>query len=162
MRAFLLFALLFWGSVAVASAAPDWPLRLAQPYDYGVFRDDSAAGTDPGRLRADVADAIVLTSYVPAREGVLFGLRYTVVPPPERLRSRVPVSLLYVTPGIVDPVTGRVRHRIEMADELDLANPTHVMAFKFSSPEEIVPGTWQFYVFQGDTLVVSHTFVVLP
>lgn len=149
-------------TAAAEPARADWPLRLAQPYDYGVFREDVGSATAEERLRGDVADPVVPTSYVPAREGVLFGIRYTVVPPPERLQGRVPVTLLYITPGIVDPVSGGLRHRIEIAEELDLSKPTHVMAFKFSEPGELAPGPWHFFVFQGDVLVVSHTFVVVP
>lgn len=149
-------------STAPAAERAGWPLRLARPYDYGVFRNDSAAGMDPERLRTEVVDPIIQTSYVPAREGVLFGIRYSVLQPPDPAGMKVPVSLMYVTPGIEDTTTGRLRHRIEIDDFVDLERPTHVMAFKFADPGELVPGPWHFYVFQGDVLVVSHTFVVIP
>jgi hypothetical protein len=145
----LLFALLLPG-LACAD------VRVAGPVEAGVF-ESRYQDQQPGERVLTRSDQRILeVDQVPLKIGTKFGLRY-------RLEGKraddTPLTLLYLTPGVVDP--GGQRHdRYEVVQKLVPEAPTDVMAFEFTETYELVPGEWHFLVFQGDRKLAEQRFQV--
>ena len=96
------------------------------------------------------------TAEIPARLGTRFGLRLTLS---GKQADDVPLTLLYLTPGVVTP-DGQRHDRFEVVQKLAPGASQEVMAFEFSEPHEVVPGEWHFLVFQGDRKLAEQRFSV--
>lgn len=151
MRSFrpLLFVL-FLPGLAMAD------VRVAGPVEAGVF-ESRYQDQQPGeRVLTRGDQRINATQVVPARIGTKFGLRY-------RLEGKraddTPLTLLYLTPGVIDP-NGERHDRYEVVQKLVPDAPLDVMAFEFTETHELVPGQWHFLVFQGDRKLAEHRFDV--
>ncbi len=131
--------------------------------EYGVFQTRSAQDEDePGEgitLAWGGKQPITETTYIPARIGVKFGMRYNLDGPGSRRPVRV--KLLYLTPGLVDPTSGKHQDKIEIVQELSPKARYHVMAFQFAEAFEIIPGAWHMYVFHEDRKLLEKTFTVV-
>lgn len=131
--------------------------------EYGVFQTRSAQDEDePGEgvtLAWGGEQPITETTYIPARIGVKFGMRYNLEGPGSRRPVRV--KLLYLTPGLQDPTTGKHLDKIEIVQELSPKARYHVMAFQFAEAFEIIPGAWHMYVFHDDRKLLEKTFTVV-
>ncbi|WP_181296285.1 DUF3859 domain-containing protein [Pseudomonas sp. Q2-TVG4-2] len=145
----LLFALLLPG-LACAD------VRVAGPVEAGVF-ESRYQDQQPGERVLTRSDQRILeVDQVPLKIGTKFGLRY-------RLEGKraddTPLTLLYLTPGVVDP-SGQRHDRYEVVQTLVPEAPTDVMAFEFTETHELVPGEWHFLVFQGDRKLAEQRFQV--
>lgn len=145
----LLFALLLPG-LACAD------VRVAGPVEAGVF-ESRYQDQQPGERVLTRGDQRILeVDQVPLKIGTKFGLRY-------RLEGKraddTPLTLLYLTPGVVDP-SGQRHDRYEVVQKLVPEAPTDVMAFEFTEKHELVPGEWHFLVFQGDRKLAEQRFQV--
>lgn len=145
----LLFALLLPG-LACAD------VRVAGPVEAGVF-ESRYQDQQPGERVLTRSDQRILeVDQVPLKIGTKFGLRY-------RLEGKraddTPLTLLYLTPGVVDP-SGQRHDRYEVVQKLVPEAPTDVMAFEFTETHELVPGEWHFLVFQGDRKLAEQRFQV--
>ncbi|NKQ09138.1 DUF3859 domain-containing protein [Pseudomonas sp. SST3] len=145
----LLFALLLPG-LACAD------VRVAGPVEAGVF-ESRYQDQQPGERVLTRGDQRILeVDQVPLKIGTKFGLRY-------RLEGKraddTPLTLLYLTPGVVDP-SGQRHDRYEVVQKLVPEAPTDVMAFEFTETHELVPGEWHFLVFQGDRKLAEQRFQV--
>lgn len=146
----LLLFVLFLPGLAMAD------VRVAGPVEAGVF-ESRYQDQQPGeRLLTRGDQRINATQVVPARIGTKFGLRY-------RLEGKraddTPLTLLYLTPGVIDP-NGERHDRYEVVQKLVPDAPLDVMAFEFTETHELVPGQWHFLVFQGDRKLAEHRFDV--
>lgn len=145
----LLFALLF-PALACAEA------RVAGLVEAGVFETRYAEAQPGERVLSRSDQRILPTDEVPARLGTRFGMRY-------RLEGKraddTPLTLLYLTPGVVDP-SGARHDRYEVVQKLVPDAPLDVMAFEFTEHHELVPGEWHFMVFQGDRKLAEQRFRV--
>ncbi len=70
-----------------------------------------------------------------------------------------PLTLLYLTPGVVTP-DGQRHDKFEVVQKLVPGAPTDVMAYEFTEPHEVVKGEWRLMVFQGDRLLAEKSFDV--
>lgn len=131
-------------------------VRVAGPIEAGVF-ESSHQDLQPGeRVLTRKDQRILQVDHVPLKVGTRFGLRY-------RLEGKraddTPLTLLYLTPGVVDP-SGQRHDRYEVVQKLVPDAPLDVMAFEFTETHELVPGEWRFLVFQGDRKLAERRFQV--
>ncbi len=145
----LLFALLLPG---LAHAG----VRVAGPIEAGVF-ENRYEDQQPGeRVLVSGEQRIFKTEKVPMKIGTKFGLRYRL----EGKRAEdTPLTLLYLTPGVVDP-SGQRHDRYEVVQTLVPGAALDVMAFEFTELHELVAGEWHFLVFQGDRKLAEQRFEV--
>ena len=145
----LLFALLLPG-LAYAD------VRVVGPVEAGVF-ENRYQDQQPGEhvvVRSD--QRILEADHVPLKIGTKFGLRYRLE---GKRAADTPLTLLYLTPGVVDP-SGQRHDRYEVVQKLVTDAPLDVMAFEFTETHELVPGEWRFLVFQGDRKLAEQRFQV--
>lgn len=143
------------------------PLSASQELDvtnveYGIFQTRAAQGDQGGdRLEFEWGglQPITETTYVPARVGVKFGLRYNLKGPGSKQPVRV--KLLYLTPGLVDPVSGKHQDKIEIVQEISPRARFNVIALQFADEFEIVPGSWHLHVYHEDRRLLEKTFIVV-
>lgn len=93
---------------------------------------------------------------IPAKLGTKFGLRYRLL---GKVADDTPLTLLYLTPGVVTP-EGQRHDRFEVVQKMVPGALEDMMAFEFSEPYEVVPGEWRFLVFQGDRKLAEQRFQV--
>lgn len=145
----LLLALLLPG-LAVAD------VRITGPIEAGVF-ESRYQNQQPGeRVLTRSDQRIIATQDVPAKIGTKFGLRYRLE---GKRADEIPLTLLYLTPGVIDP-SGKRHDRYEVVQKLVPDAPQDVMAFEFTETHELVPGEWHFLVFQGDRKLAEQRFQV--
>lgn len=70
-----------------------------------------------------------------------------------------PLTLLYLTPGVVTP-DGLRHDKFVVQQPMVQGAGADLMAFEFSETYEVVPGEWRFMVFQGDRLLAEQSFEV--
>ncbi|MCQ4295119.1 DUF3859 domain-containing protein [Pseudomonas stutzeri] len=139
-------------SVSAAQAQ----VEIVGDIEYGVF-ETAKKEFEPGeRVLSRRDQSIRQTADVPARLGSKFGMRYRLV---GKREGDTPLTLLYLTPGVVTP-DGKRHDKFEVVQSLMPGAEADVMAFEFTEPHEMVPGEWRLMVFQGDRLLTERTFHV--
>lgn len=126
-----------------------------QSFEAGIFQAPAVQLEEGERLLNAGGEEIVATRAIPAELGVKFGIRFT-------LAGKAPgnrVKYLYLTPGVVHP-DGARHDKYEVVRELSVTAGFHLIAFQFTEEYEIVPGEWQFMVFEGDRLLLKESFAV--
>lgn len=142
---------LLGAGVAVAAQAE---VRIDGPIEYGVF-ESRYQDFQPGeRVLTRGEQNIQQTTEVPAKLGTKFGMRYQLSGKQE---GDTPLTLLYLTPGVVTP-DGQRHDKFEVVQKLVPGAPTDVMAYEFTEPHEVVKGEWRLMVFQGDRLLAEKSF----
>ncbi|PYC21022.1 DUF3859 domain-containing protein [Pseudomonas alcaligenes] len=131
-------------------------VRVEGPIEYGVFATQFKDPQPGERVLTRANQPIEQTDQVPARLGTKFGVRYRLV---GKTETEQPLTLMYFTPGLVGP-DGKRQDKIELMQKLVVGAPQDVMAFEFTEHHEVVPGEWQFMVFQGDRKLVEQRFQV--
>ncbi len=125
--------------------------------DAGVFERLEASSEQDAILISGRVETIRPTNKVVAKIGTKFGIRFRVSGKKEAGNL---VTLLYLTPGIVD--LGGLRHdKYLQTKDLPASAGDHTMAFQIVEPNELVPGIWQMMVFEKDRLLVKETFEVI-
>lgn len=124
--------------------------------EYGIFQSQ-VQDFEPGqRVLTNQQQAIETTQVIPAKLGTKFGLRYQLA---GKRKGDQPLTLLYLTPGVVTP-DGLRHDKFVVQQEMAEAAVADVMAYEFSEYHEVVPGEWHFLVFQGDRKLVEQRFEV--
>jgi hypothetical protein len=131
-------------------------VRVEGPIEYGVFATQFKDPQPGERVLTRANQPIEQTDQVPARLGTKFGVRYRLV---GKTETEQPLTLMYFTPGLVGP-DGKRQDKIELMQKLVVGAQQDVMAFEFTEHHEVVPGEWQFMVFQGDRKLVEQRFQV--
>ncbi|MGQ7818587.1 DUF3859 domain-containing protein [Metapseudomonas furukawaii] len=153
MNPFRLTALVALG-LASGMALAD--VRVEGPVEYGIF-ESRYQDFQPGeRVLTRSDQSIQRTEVIPAKLGTKFGLRYSLV---GKRENDTPLTLLYLTPGVVSP-DGKRHDKFMLEQKMAPGAPLDVMAFEFTEPHEVVPGEWRFMVFQGDRLLAQQVFSV--
>lgn len=153
MRLFNMGAL---AALGLASGLAGAEVRVEGPVEYGVF-ETPQRDVQPGeRVLLRSNQQIQATADIPAKLGTKFGLRLSLS---GKQADDVPLTLLYLTPGVVTP-DGERHDRFEVIQKLAPDAVQDVMAFEFSEPHEVVPGEWRFLVFQGDRKLAEQHFQV--
>lgn len=133
---------LLGAGVAVAAQAE---VRIDGPIEYGVF-ESRYQDFQPGeRVLTRSEQNIQQTTEVPAKLGTKFGMRYQLSGKQE---GDTPLTLLYLTPGVVTP-DGQRHDKFEVVQKLVPGAPTDVMAYEFTEPHEVVKGEWRLMVFRA-------------
>lgn len=135
-------------------------VSIIGPVEYGIFQSPLQQYEPGERLLTQnsqtIEQTIEQTSVIPAQLGSRFGLRYSLS---GKQVGEEPLTLLYLTPGVVTP-DGRRHDKIVVQQPLAANAVQDVMAYEFSENYQVVPGVWQFMVFQGDRLLVQQRFEV--
>jgi hypothetical protein len=153
MRLFKMGALAALGLVSGLAMAE---VRVEGLVEYGVFATPEREVQPGERVLLRNNQQIRQNAEIPARLGTRFGLRLTLS---GKQADDVPLTLLYLTPGVVTP-DGQRHDRFEVVQKLAPGASQEVMAFEFSEPHEVVPGEWHFLVFQGDRKLAEQRFSV--
>lgn len=124
--------------------------------EYGVFTSQYQDFQPGERVLSRTAQPIERTDVVPAKLGTKFGMRYNLQ---GKTSEGSPLTLLYLTPGVVTP-EGKRHDKFVVVQKLAVGAPEDVMAFQFTEHYEIVPGEWQFMVFQEDRKLLEQRFTV--
>lgn len=143
-------------TLSLFSAAASADVSITGPVEYGLFQSQYAQYQPGERLLTQNSQSIEPASVIPAKLGSRFGLRYTLQ---GKQASEQPLTLIYLTPGVITP-DGKRHDKIVVEQPLALDAAHDIMAFEFSENYEVVPGVWQFMVFQGDRLLTQHSFEV--
>ena len=131
-------------------------VKVQGEVEYGIFQSQ-VQDFEPGqRVLTNQQQAIETTQVIPAKLGTKFGLRYQLA---GKRKGDQPLTLLYLTPGVVTP-DGLRHDKFVVQQEMAEAAVADVMAYEFSEYHEVVPGEWHFLVFQGDRKLVEQRFVV--
>ena len=150
------FSSLSVAALALASGLATADVQVQGPVEYGVFAAQIKDAQPGERILARANQPIEATTVVPARLGTKFGVRYQLAGKSE---TEAPLTLLYFTPGLIGP-DGKRQDKIELQQKLVPGAPLDVMAFEFTEHYEVVPGEWQFMVFQGDRKLLEQRFTV--
>lgn len=131
-------------------------VKVQGEVEYGIFQSQ-VQDFEPGqRVLTNLQQAIETTQVIPAKLGTKFGLRYQLA---GKRKGDQPLTLLYLTPGVVTP-DGLRHDKFVVQQEMAEAAVADVMAYEFSEYHEVVPGEWHFLVFQGDRKLVEQRFEV--
>lgn len=131
-------------------------VKVQGEVEYGIFQSQ-VQDFEPGqRVLTNQQQAIETTQVIPAKLGTKFGLRYQLA---GKRKGDQPLTLLYLTPGVVTP-DGLRHDKLVVQQEMAEAAVADVMAYEFSEYHEVVPGEWHFLVFQGDRKLVEQRFEV--
>lgn len=131
-------------------------VRVEGPVEYGIFTSDYQDFQPGERVLMRSNQDIQITERIPAKLGTKFGLRYSLA---GKREGDTPLTLLYLTPGVVTP-DGQRHDKFEVVQKLVPGAPQDVMAFEFSERHEVVPGEWHFIVYQGDRKLAEQRFEV--
>jgi hypothetical protein len=131
-------------------------VRVEGEIEHGVFVSN-IQNIEPGQRVLTRSDQkIEPTEIVPAKLGTKFGMRYRLT---GKTVSEQPLTLLYLTPGVVTP-DGKRHDKFVVTQKMEAGAPLDVMAFEFTEPYEIVKGEWQLMVFQEDRKLLEQRFEV--
>ena len=131
-------------------------VNVTGPVEYGIFQSQYQEFEPGERLLTQSNQSIEQTTLIPAKMGSRFGLRYSLT---GKQPGELPLTLIYLTPGVITP-DGQRHDKVVLEQPLAVNAVQDVMAYEFSEDYEIVPGVWQFMVFQGDRLLVQQRFEV--
>jgi hypothetical protein len=131
-------------------------VRVEGPVEYGVFASDYQDFQPGERILTRSNQQIEPGAVIPARLGTKFGMRYSLA---GKVADDSPLTLLYLTPGVVTP-QGTRHDKFLVTQKLVPGAPQDVMAFEFTEPHEVVPGEWRFMVFQDDRKLLEQRFEV--
>jgi hypothetical protein len=131
-------------------------VRVEGPIEYGVFASNYQEFQEGERVLTRSSQHIEPGAVIPAKLGTKFGLRFTLA---GKEVSGSPLTLLYLTPGVVTPQGSR-HDKFVVTQQLVPGSPQDVMAFEFTERYEVVPGEWHFIVFQDDRKLVEQRFTV--
>jgi hypothetical protein len=131
-------------------------IRVEGSLEYGIFTS-AHKDFEPGeRVLTNATQEIETTINIPARLGMKFGMRYTLI---GKSATDTPLTLLYLTPGVITP-DGQRHDKFVVEQTALQSSGQDLMAFEFSENYELVPGEWHFMVFQGDRLLAEQRFMV--
>ncbi|MFP5421695.1 MAG: DUF3859 domain-containing protein [Gammaproteobacteria bacterium] len=131
-------------------------VHVEGPIEYGVFASDYQDFQEGERVLTRSNQQIEQGDVIPAKLGTKFGMRYTLV---GKVAEDAPLTLLYLTPGVVTP-QGTRHDKFVVTQKLVPGAPQDVMAFEFTEKYEVVPGEWHFMVFQDDRKLLEQRFIV--
>ncbi|AOE84743.1 DUF3859 domain-containing protein [Pseudomonas sp. TCU-HL1] len=143
-------------ALGLASGVALADVRVDGPVEYGIFESQYKEFQPGERVLTRSNPTIEVTDEIPAKLGTKFGMRYTLVGKQEK---DTPLTLLYLTPGVVTP-DGKRHDKFVVEQKMAPGAPMDVMAFEFTEHHEVVPGEWRFMVFQGDRLLAEQRFTV--
>lgn len=165
MRGFLhvvVLAVMLWAPLSPAHAQARVAIITYGTYEVGA-QTHVTDPTDPTGRRAQVSGVKLIeqVDWVCARLGVRFGIEYGIDGPAIGLpggAALVRFVLSYPEPGIVNPQGERFL-KSESVRQM-IPGQSAVNLYHFEESWEMVPGTWSFDLFVGDTKVASRQFTV--
>lgn len=140
----------------LASGLARAEVRVEGPVEYGVFASDYEDFQAGDRVLTRSNQPIKPGAVIPAKLGTKFGMRYSLA---GKLADDSPLTLLYLTPGVVTP-QGTHHDKFVVVQKLVPGAAQDVMAFEFTEPHEVVAGEWHFMVFQDDRKLLEQRFEV--
>jgi hypothetical protein len=143
-------------ALALISSLAQAEVRVDGPVEYGVFVSNYQDFQAGERVLARSNQPIESGDVIPAKLGTKFGMRYSLA---GKVVNDSPLTLLYLTPGVVTP-QGMRHDKFVVTQPLVPNAPQDVMAFEFTENYEVVPGEWHFMVFQDDRKLLEQRFTV--
>jgi hypothetical protein len=162
--------MLQWGLLLLilpAIAYADAPkIERIDIVEFGIYATDttsvrSAPGTPTGAV-TELTNVRLqkATRTVPARVGVRFGFRYTVVGAPADAGVTIHFRTIFPKPGLLNPKT---RQRVAQSDydANMIIGGTGYKDYGFDEAWEAVPGTWRFQVWHEGRMLTEQKFTVV-
>lgn len=143
-------------ALALISSLAQAEVRVEGPVEFGVFASNYQDFQAGERVLTRSNQPIEPGEVIPAKLGTKFGLRYTLV---GKSASESPLTLLYLTPGVISP-DGTRHDKFVVTQKLVPDAAQDVMAFEFTEHHEVVPGEWHFLLFQDDRKLLEQRFIV--
>lgn len=131
--------------------------RIIYDFEYGIFAH-GMEGFEEGDRAISSDGALEKTTFIPARLGTKFGIRYWLSR--AGFIGEPTLHLIYHVPTMIDPNTGDYIDKIEILQEESELDYKHIMAFEFAHQYELVPGEYRFYVFYENQKLVEQVFQV--
>ena len=130
-------------------------------YTAQVSSEVMAPGTSTGttKLLTDIQHTVT-TRTVPARIGVHFGFRYTVIGAPAGETVRLHMVTILPSPGLTDPANPQPKLR----SEYDMARTIGERLYRdysFEHDWELVPGVWTFQIWLQGRMLAEQQFTVV-
>ncbi|WP_339524274.1 DUF3859 domain-containing protein [Pseudomonas sp. EA_35y_Pfl2_R111] len=143
-------------ALVLTSSLVQAEVRVEGPVEYGVFVSDYQDFQEGERVLTRNNQQIEQGEVIPAKLGTKFGLRYSLA---GKMADDSPLTLLYLTPGVITP-QGTRHDKFVVMQKLVAGAPQDVMAFEFTEAHEVVTGEWRFLVFQDDRKLLEQRFIV--
>jgi uncharacterized protein DUF3859 len=99
------------------------------------------------------------TRTVPARLGVRFGFRYTVVGAPAGTPVALHIVTIFPPPGLQNPATRQIKAQSEYDIQTTIGNSPY-KDYGFDHDWELVPGIWTMQVWYQGRKLVEQEFTV--
>jgi len=150
--------------LSVAAQAQE--VQRVEISDAGIYKSrvtgrEEAPGT-PAGYRNVVTDIELQqrTTTVPAKLGIEFGFRYSIIGKPDGAAVRLKIISHYPSPGLRNPKTGNTTVRGEYSVERKLGEQSW-KSYLFEDDWELVPGTWTFEIWQGERKLAEQSFTIV-
>lgn len=143
-------------ALVLISSLAQAEVRVEGPVEYGVFASNYQDFQAGERVLTRSNQQIEPGEVVPAKLGSKFGLRFSLA---GKVAEDSPLTLLYLTPGVVTP-QGTRHDKFVVTQKLVPGAAQEVMAFEFTEMHEVVPGEWHFMVFQDDRKLLEQRLIV--
>ena len=136
--------------------------------DFGIYtaeRDSSiktpntASGVTHG-VDIDTISLSETTRTIPARMGIHFGFRYSIIGAPSDADVDLHVVNIFPSPGLVNPATQVPRMRDDYVHTGVIGEECY-HDYSFDHDWELVPGTWTFQIWYQDRKLAEQSFNVV-
>ncbi len=101
-----------------------------------------------------------ITTLIPAKVDMFFGLEGTVIGAPKRTRIPVKIVWRYPQPGLQNPAGGAAKLTDEYMDGVNIGN-TFQFFWQLTQEWQIVPGVWTFEMWYQGRKLVSQNFTLV-
>ena len=133
--------------------------------DVGLYRGERAGQMGaPGSVAGNINRLTSVTFYeqtsrVPARLGVRFGIRFSLIGAPQRAVVPLRAVWRFPAPGLRDPGSGKVYS--ESIEEFSSPiGELRQRGYGFDNDWELVPGEWTLEILHGQRRLLTQTFTV--
>jgi hypothetical protein len=165
----LLFVALVLALFSTAGQAQDVSIGRVDIVESGLYRVQQTGeiiqneNTAMGDIRPAAAHKILkLTTIVPGKKGVSFGVRFIVRGKPEGAITKITFITKYPPQGLRNPDTGRTSHESNFEWPVEIGK-TDSRTYSFDSAWEAQPGEWALeFWYQGKKLGGQTFTVVAP
>jgi hypothetical protein len=141
---------------AKSDAGPASRVDRIEIVERGTYRIPSKPVSAPG----DVVK-IKETTTIPARKGVLFGLKYVVSGEPKGAKAALKIIVIYPEGGITNAKTGKTADKEEISEDRTVGPARCFWGVKLATEEMLVPGEWTCQIWCQDRKLAEQKFTLV-
>jgi hypothetical protein len=129
--------------------------------DYGTYEAEKIDRiTETSGLARDAVNNVQLlgiTNTIPAKVGIKFGFRYTIVGDPLEARVTLKAVIIYPPEGALSPKTGLL-HTVSYLKSDRIGASSSFVGYSADDPWEVVPGVWTVQLWVGNKKFAEQSF----